>query len=219
MPFDIGLGEAAGWLGAALSVAMQSMRTMIPLRVLAIAANVFGILYGGLTGAMPQLVSHSLLLPMNALRLHQMIRLTRRAREASRGDLNMDWLKPYMTRRAVRAGEVLFRRGEEADAVYLLAAGRFRLVESGIVPALGEMIGELGLLAPDGCRTQTLRAETDGEVLAVGYGDLRQLLLQNPAFGFYFMRLATGRLFQNLADAERRAAELPAAPAKIADGS
>ena len=32
----------------------------------------------------------------------------------------------------------------------------------------------------------------------VSYDDLRQLFFQNPAFGFYFLRLTTGRLFDNL---------------------
>jgi hypothetical protein len=37
--------------------------------------------------------------------------------------------------------------------------------------------------------------------------------VQNPAFGFYFLRLASARLFQNIDKLEQRLAEQPAAAA------
>ena len=47
---------------------------------------------------MPILILHCILLPMNGLRLHQMLRLIRQVAAASRGDLDLDWLKPFGTR-------------------------------------------------------------------------------------------------------------------------
>ena len=75
---------------------------------------------------MPILVLHCVLLPLNAFRLHQMLRLTRQVAAASRSDLNLDWLMPYGTRRRVRAGEVLFRKGDPADRMALVLAGGLR---------------------------------------------------------------------------------------------
>jgi hypothetical protein len=199
-----GFGEWVGWLGAALSLGTSWMRTMIPLRALAMAANLCGLGYGLTTGSGPTMLVNAVLLPLNAWRLWQMVVLTRRVREATRGDPSMDWIKPFTTRRSVRAGEVVFAKGDEADAMLYLLTGRFRLVELGIERGPGEVIGELGMVAPDRRRTQTLRAETAGEVLVITYDQVRQLCVQNPEFGFYFLRLASGRLFQNLGELERR---------------
>jgi hypothetical protein len=198
------LGEWLGWLGAAFSLGTSWMRTMIPLRALAMAANLCGLAYGLTTGSGPTMLVNGVLLPLNAWRLWQMVVLTRRVREASRGDPSMDWLKPFTTRRAVRAGEVVFAKGDEADSMLYLLTGRFRLVELDLERGPGEVIGELGMVAPDRRRTQTLRAETAGEVLVITYDQVRQLCVQNPEFGFYFLHLASGRLFQNLRELERR---------------
>ena len=37
-----------------------------------------------------------------------------------------------------------------------------------------------------------------GLVLSVSYSKVEELYVQNPAFGFYFLRLSSARLFQNL---------------------
>jgi len=37
-----------------------------------------------------------------------------------------------------------------------------------------------------------------GLVLSVSYTKVEELYVQNPAFGFYFLRLSSARLFQNL---------------------
>ena len=66
---------------------------------------------------------------------------------------------------------------------------------------LGDL-GELGLLAPDNRRTQTLECAETGEVLTVTYRDIMQLYFQNPTFGLYLLQLTTGRLFQNIARLE-----------------
>ena len=69
-------------------------------------------------------------------------------------------------------------------------------------------VGELGFVAPDHCRTQTLECVEPGAVLTITYDDLRQLYHQNPEFGFYFLSLTSARLMQNLAAAERELAAL-----------
>jgi len=93
---------------------------------------------------------------------------------------------------------VLFRKGDVATEMLYTVSGRFRLVESGSDVPAGQTIGELGLIAPDNRRTQTFECIEDGELLTISYGSVEQLYFQNPAFGFYFLRLATGRLFQTI---------------------
>jgi CRP-like cAMP-binding protein len=205
--------EILGYLATAFNVAAYSMRTMIPLRILAITSNAFFIVYGALGSVYPILVLHALLLPLNAYRLREMIRLTRSVQNAARGDMQTEWLKPFMARRPHKSDEVLFRRGDVADELFIPLSGRFRLVEIGVDIPVGQMVGELGFLSPDNHRTLTLECVANGDVLSIHYQDLRQLFFQNPEFGFYFLRLTSGRLFENLARLEGELATLRGAVA------
>jgi hypothetical protein len=199
--------EILGYAAAAFTLATYSMKTMIPLRISGIAANVLFIAFGYLAGVYPNLILHLILLPLNALRLYQMLQLVKRVSEASAGDLNMDWLKPFMSSRRVAAGEILFRQDDPANRMFYVVSGRYRLVEIGVDVAPGTVVGELGLLAPSHTRTQTLECVEAGEVLQISYDQVKQLYFQNPKFGFYFMQLSSQRLFR---DIERLEGELAA---------
>jgi CRP/FNR family cyclic AMP-dependent transcriptional regulator len=199
--------QVPGYLGAAFVVASFLSKTMIPLRALSIGSNICFIGYSFLHMQYPTLLMHSVLLPLNAVRLHQMIKLVKRVRTAASGDNTMNWLKPYMRRRHCRAGQVLFRAGDVADRTYFIVSGRFRVTEIDVVLLPGDLVGELGLLAPGGRRGQSLECIVDGDLLSIGYDQVQELYFQNPDFGFYFLRLATSRLFQNLETLQRQLAE------------
>jgi CRP/FNR family cyclic AMP-dependent transcriptional regulator len=220
--------ELLGYAGAAVNIVTYSMRTMIPLRVMAIASNCIFIVYGGIGGVYPILVLHAVLLPLNGYRLREMLRLVANVRSAAQDDLQMDWLKPFMTKRRCAKGDVLFRQGDPAGEMFFTLSGRFLLRELSLELGIGEVVGELGLLAPENRRSQTLECIEAGEVLTMAYDQVRQLYFQNPTFGFYFLRLTTRRLFQNIARLEdelaslrgRRPADVPtAAPTMPVSGS
>jgi hypothetical protein len=202
-----GLGwiDVLGWIAACFTIATYAMKTMIPLRILGIVANGFFVIYALTNHSWPTLFLYGVLLPLNSYRLRQMLQLTRSVKQASRGDLSMDWLKPFSSRRQVRAGEVLFERGAPADAMFYVLSGRLRLLESGVELGPGDVVGELGMVAPERSRTQTVRADADGELLVITYGQVRQLYFQNPTFGFYLLELMTRRLFDNQARATQAA--------------
>lgn len=211
-----------GFAAAALTIATLSMRTMVPLRAVGICANIAFITYGVLFGSIPTVVLHMILLPLNTYRLFEMRKLIAEVNKASAGDLNMDWLKPFMTRRLIEAGETLFRKGDRADHLYFVVSGRLRLqgVDIDVLP--GSVVGELGMLAPNRTRTQTLECLESGSLLEIGYDRIEELYYQNPTFGFYFLRLSSARLFDNIERANRLLAEreaeieqlrAPAAPA------
>jgi hypothetical protein len=199
---------AFGYGAATLVFLTFATKTMVPLRILGIASNVAFIGYGWLQPAVPILVLHCLLLPLNVFRLHQMLRLVRRVGEAARGDLNLDWLKPFSTRLRVKAGEVLFRKGDAADRMAVVLTGRFRIAALGVELGPGELVGELGLIAPGSVRTQTVECIDAGEILEVTYDQVRQLYFQNPEFGFYFLQLTARRLLGNAARLEHRLAQV-----------
>ena len=202
--------EALGYLGAALAIIGGSMKTMIPLRCVGIATNFVFLTYGLLNALYPTIIVNVILLPLNVTRLVQMLRLIRKVKRAASSDLSMEWLKPFMAKRSFKAGEVLFAKDETAECMFYTLTGQYRLKESGIVISPGHVVGEMGLLSPGNRRTQTLECIEAGDVLTITYDELRQLYFQNPEFGFYFLRLTSQRLFQNMAELESRLAQAPA---------
>ena len=73
-----------------------------------------------------------MVLVLNAYRLHQMLQLIRDVRQSVNSDLSIDWLKPFMTERNCKAGEIVYYKDEKAEDMAYIVSGRFRLVESGI---------------------------------------------------------------------------------------
>ena len=66
--------DLAGWLGAALTLLTFLRRSMLSLRLSAIASNLAFISYGALAGLVPVLTLHLMLMPCNLLRLFQLYR-------------------------------------------------------------------------------------------------------------------------------------------------
>jgi CRP-like cAMP-binding protein len=195
--------EIIGFIGAALMVVSLAMNTMIPLRAVGIISSIFQIAFALLAGITPMLIQHSVLLPMNAYRLYEQTMLVRRVRKASNEGLSMDWLMPYMTKRQVHTGQILFRKGQPATEMFIVSSDRLRLSEIAVDVLPGGVVGELGLLAPNQQRTQTLECVEDAEILQIGYDRIKSIYFQNPSFGFYLLRLTSARLFQNIAQLEK----------------
>jgi cyclic nucleotide-binding protein len=205
------LAEHAGTAGTLFAsvfvVATTTMRTMIPLRVFGILTNIVLIASSIPSHNYPTGLLHMVLLVLNSYRLHQMLQLVRDVKKSVNSDLSMAWLKPFMTERKCVAGEVLFYKDEKAESMFYIVSGRFKLVESGIELPVGAIVGELGMLSPSNVRTQTLECLEAGRILSVSYTKVEELYVQNPAFGFYFLRLASARLFQNIGTLELRLAQ------------
>ncbi len=200
-------------VAAAVSVLVSSfVKTMIPLRWLAIGSNIGFVAYGAIHPSWPMLLLHAALLPINVYRLVEMVRLTRRVETVrSNRDLSGVWLKPYMRAKKHRAGAVLFRKGDVGDRLYLLVSGRIELVEidSSIIP--GQIFGEIAFFAPDRRRRLTARCAEDCTVLSIDETTVKQLYYQNPAFGFKMIELVAARFS---ADVGRLTAELMTARAE-----
>jgi hypothetical protein len=207
----MGWPEVFGFVGALFYIGTHWMKTMVPLRALGITSNVCLLTYATLHGSIPSMMLYGTLIPINSLRLVQMLKLVRKVQEASQGDLNMDWLKPFMSKRHHQAGEILFRRGDRAEEMFYTVSGHFRLIESDIQIGPGQVVGELGLLAPENRRTQSLECVESATVLVISYDKVRELYFQNPQFGFFFLRLISERMFQNIERLERRLSEREAA--------
>jgi hypothetical protein len=201
------LANFLGLVGGLCYVASLYLKTMVPLRIVAIVSNCFFMGYGLLAKQLPTIVLYAVLLPINFVRLVQMQQLIKRARVASHGDLSMEWLKPFMKKRNCKTGTVLFRKGDIAHEMFYIVSGRYLVTELGVELPPGKFMGELGFLAPDNKRTGTVECLEGGEVLRLDYDTLRELYFQNPEFGFYFLRLTSERMLQNIARLERELQE------------
>jgi CRP/FNR family cyclic AMP-dependent transcriptional regulator len=67
----VGVTDLVGYAAAGLVLATFSARSLIVLRVLAIASNVMFIAYAASAQLLPVLILHALLVPINLLRLCQ----------------------------------------------------------------------------------------------------------------------------------------------------
>jgi CRP/FNR family transcriptional regulator, cyclic AMP receptor protein len=139
-----------------------------------------------------------------------MIRLMNKIETATNSDLSMNWLKPFMTKRMCEAGDVLFWKGDIATELYFTLVGKFQLEDVRIAIPPGEIVGEIAFVAPEAHRTQTFECLEDGELLTIGYLQIRQLLFQNPTFGFYLLPLICGRLFKDIENLEMALAKAKA---------
>ena len=192
-----------GFIAGALYIASHYMKTMVPLRLTEIAANVLFIVYGALYPSYPTLALYGILIALNSLRLYEMLELIKKVREASQGDLSIEWLKPFMHKHVFQKGQILFHKGEPAEEMYFIVSGRCHIKEIDVELQPGTLVGELGYLTPDRKRTQTIECLDEVHVMAITYDKLTELYFQNPSFGIYFLKLTSQRLLQNVARMEQ----------------
>jgi cyclic nucleotide-binding protein len=189
-------------LGAIFFLVTLLARTIVPLRVAGLISSMFFVSYGLAAASFSTFLLYILLLPINVVRLYQMVNLVKKARRSASGDLSFDWLKPFMTRRNYRKGDFLCRKGERASEMFYTVTGKVLVTEIGVELPEGRILGELGFLSPGNVRTQTVQCIEDSAVLVISYDKLLELYFQNPKFGYYLLRLTSDRLLQNVARLE-----------------
>jgi len=210
------LPNVLGSVGAIFYVASMSMKTAIPLRVAGLVSAFFSLGTSVLNRSIPGMVIYALLLPVHSIRLYQMLELIKKVRAAANTDLSMNWLRPYMKNRKYRKGDIIFRKGDPADEMFLVDKGKFRVIELGSELQPGQIFGELGLLTTGSHRTRSVECVEAGHVLTLPYDEVRALYFENPEFGFYFLRLVASRLIANSARAEEMlAAERTASAGEV----
>jgi Cyclic nucleotide-binding domain len=212
---NITVANLCALVGASFFVATLLTRTMVPLRVFGIISALFFMAFGAFAHDVKTFVMYLLLLPINSIRLYQMQTLVKKARNAVQGDTSMEWLKPFMTQRKYRQGDVLFKKGDTANEMFLTVTGKFLVVEIGVELPPGRVMGELGFLTPNNRRTATVSCTEAGQVLTITYEKLLELYFQNPQFGYYFLVLTSQRLLNNIARLEATIASAPAAIAPV----
>jgi Cyclic nucleotide-binding domain len=215
---NITLANLFALIGAIFFVATLLTQTMVPLRVANMIGCAFYAGFGALTGTITTFLLYLLLIPINAWRLRQMLQLVKMARTATQGDTSMEWLKPFMSERKYKKGDVLFKKDDVANEMFMTITGKFLVKEINVELPPGNIMGELGFLSPDNRRTATVQCLEDGQVLTITYEKLLEIYFQNPQFGYYFLVLTSQRLLENIARLQAEVAQNKIALEAVAAG-
>jgi len=128
----------------------------------------------------------------------------------SNAHFDFSHLAPYLTRRSVRAGEVLINKGDIADDLYFLIEGQMTAYAHSDDDSLtrleslraGGVIGELGFYR-GGLRSATVKADVDSKVLVFTERALARLTAENPKLAadlhMQVARLISGRVLHLMA--------------------
>ncbi len=121
-------------------------------------------------------------------------------------------------------GSILFRQGEQGEALYLVVSGRLVVLAEGrsgepvlvAEAGVGETVGEMALISGE-TRSATVMALRDSEVLEITRRDFERILERYPSVALPLARDLSARLSQRLrhdapGGAPRNFALLPLAP-------
>jgi CRP/FNR family cyclic AMP-dependent transcriptional regulator len=188
------VSSVIGYLASALVLCTFLTRTMIPLRFVALGSNVAFITYGALLHLYPVLVLHCVLLPVNAWRLREILQLGKGVDETIDDKKIFDALVPFAKRMTVRRGEVLIRKGDPSDALYLLLEGALWVEEAEVELHPGSIVGEMGVLSRSQRRTANVDAISDCVLGRVSAVDFQRVYFADPSLGLSLIRLIIDRL-------------------------
>jgi len=196
--------QLVGYAASLLVFSTFYMKTMIPLRCIAIASNVAFLTYGYFAGLYPVFLLHTVLLPLNVFRLHQMRRLKERLRQSLQGEPSLEWMLPFVKRESFKATQPLFHKGDAADKLYYLERGTVWLPEVDRTIHAGEIVGEMGVFSPFKERTASAVCTTDSTFLVLGERTALELYYQNPDFGLFMLRMIIRRFLDQQAQGSAR---------------
>lgn len=190
--------QVLAWLASGLVFLSFFMKTIVPLRVLAIGSNVVfigyalaGLHFGIFDKVLPILVLHVALLPLNILRLREIQATIRGVKEANSQEKSLESLIPYMQRELHNKGNVIFNKGDPANRVYFIRKGRVSLPELTKKLLPGEMFGEVGVFSDQARRTLTAVCDEDCELFSMTKEKVVELFYLEPSFGFFIARILT----------------------------
>ena len=175
--------EILGYLALLLLIAGFAMKTIDWLRYFAVASSVAVALYGVLAPNYLLLVLGLLMAGVNIFRLVEMRGLVGKVQDATAAagaPPGVDWLLPYMRPVDMPKDHVIFRKGDAADAIYFLSAGRVRFEEIGVEVGKGALFGEIGIFTIDQIRTATAVCLEPCSILLITAERARELYYQNP---------------------------------------
>jgi CRP-like cAMP-binding protein len=120
----------------------------------------------------------------------------------------IEQILPSIREHRMNAGQVVFRAGDPADALYIVARGSVEVVaaSSSDPGGMGAVIAELGpgtafgemALISGGARTATIRTVTGAELLEIGRESFDTLIAADPVMARAVQQLSHERAIRNL---------------------
>jgi CRP-like cAMP-binding protein len=195
-------------LGAVLTVSSSLMRRMMPLRIIALLAVLaFGI-RSTINHDYIDLALQASLFAVNAYRLWDLKHLLSSLENARSDAPLQEWLLPHMQKKVFKQGSTIFAKGDDAHYMLYIRQGTVRIVEPNKTLGAGALIGEIGLFTTHRKRTATIVCETRCICYTMTDEAIYLLYFQNPALGFFLIRLIVQRLLQDLEDRPQTAEQL-----------
>ena len=189
--------DLALWSASALVFAAFFMTAILPLRAIAVASNIAFVVYAIGAWNVPIFVLHAALLPLNIVRIQQHRTLARRIRQALGNTPEIEKLVPLMDRQHHKRGTVLFNKGDHAKSMFYLVNGRVEFPEFEATIGPGNIFGEIALFLNDKSRTASAVCVTDCEICALSEDRVKELALQDSAFGLFLTKLIAVRMNEN----------------------
>ena len=98
---------------------------------------------------------------------------------------------------SIRSGDFLFRKGDAADALYIVKSGTVQVIGEGDViyerVSEGGIVGELAIV-DEGARSASVRAESRADLIKVDVPGFLNLVAGEPEFSLAVMRVMSRRL-------------------------
>jgi len=110
----------------------------------------------------------------------------------------MGWRHVFDKRRDYRAGDVIFRRFDDAEELFYITSGVVSLEEIGVRIGRGELLGEIAFFSPTKQRTASASCLTDVTVMCIDQSNMLRLYQEDSSFRFYLIQLFARRLIQDL---------------------
>lgn len=118
-------------------------------------------------------------------------------------------LAPYLREVELRAGQQLFREGDEADELFAVVDGRLVVTSESVqltTLAPGDHVGDIGLTL-GGTRTATVKAQLPSRLVGLSRGRLNSLLRARPELAALFMQALVEALALRVDDLTGRLVE------------
>jgi sigma-B regulation protein RsbU (phosphoserine phosphatase) len=114
----------------------------------------------------------------------------------------IDLLAAELKESVYPAQTVLFHEGEFGDRFFIVAAGEVSIIKAMDTPnerqvalrGVGQFIGEMSLLNPDGLRTASARVRSEARLLELSRDDFNALLKREPSLAYEMLSVLSRRL-------------------------
>ncbi len=191
------IGEPFGYIASLLVFAAFYTKSMVPLRIAAIASNVAFIVYGWIDGLAPILVLHGALLPLNVLRLLELRRIAVDVETAWNDEASIELLFPLMTRMTIRAAEMILEADDEADRLYYIVEGYLFVPEVQKELGPGCFLGEFSRSAEPGRKMAVAVARTDCVAMMLTRKAALAAFVQHPELAPHLLRFVSRAVLHN----------------------